>query len=151
MKQKSQGTSKPIALRGLAPEIIELMTTLAAKNDRSVEAEFRQAIHQYVEPIRLKMEIAQGRNEMAQRLHLAHLTFLEARPEHSPKLSYLANAIGEERAGPIETWFDGSACPPFSALDKLAAYFGCSAAWLIHGDGQPYGETDQHRVVNPSV
>lgn len=148
MPKKIDGSMKSsIPLRGLSQEAMEIMTMLAAKNDRSLEAEFRHAVHQYVEPIRLQREFARNRCGLAQRLHGAHLTFLERHPEHSPKLSHVAQAIGEERSGHVEEWFDGVSSPPFSALDKLSSYFGCSSAWLTHGDGEPYEEADPTAVI----
>ncbi len=127
-----------VSIRGIAPDVMELMTTLAEKNGRSVEGEFRHAVMQYVEPIRLQMEINACRTGLGSRLHSAHRTFLEKHPEHNEKLSYLAQAIGEEKAGPLEAWFDGVGGAPFSTLEKLAGYLGCSSPWLIHGDGEMF-------------
>lgn len=127
-KSKPSAAEKSsVLVRGLLPDDLTWMEALALSHDRSLEAELRQAIHTYIAPFRLKAEFAERRTGLAQRLHFAHATFLEKHPDHSPKLSYLAQAIGEERAGSLESWFDGAPGAPFGTLEKLADYLGCSA------------------------
>lgn len=125
-----------INVRKIAPDDMLILESLAQEHDRSLEGEVRAAISQWVAPYKLEQERATRRTELAKRLHFAHQSFLESHLDHGKKLSHLAEAIGEERAGPVEEWFDGTSTPSFSQLTTLAGYFGCDYTWLTFGDEQ---------------
>lgn len=57
-----------ISLRNIPMHVFQALESMADSHDRSIEAEARQAIHAWVEPMSVKEERSARRQEVAERL-----------------------------------------------------------------------------------
>ncbi|MFN4266366.1 MAG: hypothetical protein ACK4F8_11550 [Aquabacterium sp.] len=127
-----------ILVRNIPGYIFNALVGLAAKRDRSTEAEARQAITAWVSPALIEDERGTRSKEVAQRLTLLLEQVNAAKPAGKHRPSHVAQAIGEERAQHVEDWFLGKQEPTFSQLASIAQVYGVRSPWLQHGDGHIY-------------
>jgi plasmid stability protein len=127
-----------IAIRNIPSQIFRALETLADLHDRSTEAEARQALRAWVDPLLVQDGRNTRRKEVAERLNRM-LTQVNA-GRRGPKLtpSHIAEAIQEERAEDVEDWFLGEKEPSFSQLSAIASLLGVDSEWLKHGDKSLY-------------
>ena len=139
--------SSKIAVRNIPDEIFRALETLADLHDRSTEAEARQALRAWVEPLLMKDSRNTRRKEIAKRLNL----MLEQVNSYGAKLtpSHIAEIIDEEHAEDVEDWFIGDKEPSFSKLSKIACHLGVNQDWLKHGDKTPYPLQYERLPENP--
>ena len=134
-----------ISLRNIPMHVFQALEFMANRHDRSTEAEARQAIHAWVEPMLVKEERSARRQEVAERL--SRLLQLVNADLYGDKLrpSHVAQEIKEERATEVEDWFLGNIEPTFAQLEAIANAFGINVKWLQHGDGNIY-PVQNHRL-----
>ncbi|CAB3805421.1 hypothetical protein LMG28614_06204 [Paraburkholderia ultramafica] len=127
-----------MAIRNIPEEVLTALEALAARNDRSVEAEARIALRSHVQPT-VEREIRNTRvAEVGTRLTNVLEQVNQVRGTRTLKPSHIAQAIGEDRASEVEDWFIGQEEPTFTQLASIADYLGCSRDWLQHGDGKMF-------------
>jgi plasmid stability protein len=133
MKQEAVMFSK-IAIRNIPSQIFRALETLADLHDRSTEAEARQALRAWVEPLLVRDSRNTRRKDIAERLNrmLAQVNSGQRGTKLTP--SHVAEAIQEERAEDVEDWFLGEKEPSFSQLSAIADFLGVDSDWLKHGD-----------------
>ncbi len=129
---------KKILIRNIHPRIIAVLEILAGKNDRSVEAEARQALGAWVQPEISTEEKDNRLIELSRRLNNLLEQANSARKATPLKPSHVAEVIGEASAGQTERWFQGKEEPKFTQLTAIAAELGAARSWLVHGDGSMY-------------
>ena len=127
-----------LLIRNIPTAIIEGLEALAGRNDRSTEAEARNAIRAHVEPFVLANERSARLVALSTRLKglLEQVNNVIRRAPFQP--SHIAEAIGETQAGHVEEWFTGEREPQFTQLETIADYLGCNRDWLKHGDGAAF-------------
>ncbi|MCO1451104.1 FitA-like ribbon-helix-helix domain-containing protein [Burkholderia multivorans] len=128
-----------LLIRNVPEEILAALSTLAHRNDRSVEAEGRFALRSHVQPV-LHEEVRSTRlAEVGTRLSALLDQVNQVRRSTRPlRPSHIAQEIGEERASEVEDWFIGRLEPTFSQLAAIAEFLGGSRSWLQHGDGRMF-------------
>ncbi|MFD1841714.1 FitA-like ribbon-helix-helix domain-containing protein [Paracidovorax cattleyae] len=138
-----------IAIRNIPSQIFRALETLADLHDRSTEAEARQALRAWVDPLLVQDGRNTRRKEVAERLNRM-LTQVNA-GRRGPKLtpSHIAEAIQEERAEDVEDWFLGEKEPSFSQLSAIAIFLGVDSDWLKHGDKALYPPEYERLSENP--
>ncbi|WP_156386289.1 FitA-like ribbon-helix-helix domain-containing protein [Pseudomonas sp. Root562] len=134
----SDAPAGKITVRNLPPEVLNALSRLADRHDRSLEAEARQAIRAWVQP-----QIAgEERNSrvalLGQRLRYLQTEISELRPSKVATPSRLAEALGWTHAGNVERWCAGEVEPSLTELSQIADLLGCKKDWLLHGEGSPY-------------
>ena len=127
-----------LSVRNIPREVLEALELKARKNDRSVEAEVRQAIKSWTSPSPVTPPVSNRLKAVSERL--TQILELNRAGVNDRKVqpSHVAQAIGESHVGEVEDWFLGQKEPSFDQLNKIAAYFGIRSEWLIHGDGSIY-------------
>lgn len=127
-----------IAIRNIPSQIFRALETLADLHDRSTEAEARQALRAWVDPLLVQDGRNTRRKEVAERLNrmLTQVNVGRRGPKLTP--SHIAEAIQEERAEDVEDWFLGEKEPSFSQLSAIASLLGVDSEWLKHGDKSLY-------------
>lgn len=135
-----------ILIRNIAESIIARIKDKATHNQRSMEAEAREALQSWVKnpilPRRLK--------ELSERLQIA-LELASQTPwrMHEDRGGFthadLAKGIGLELVMPVDQWFEGSAEPTMSQVEAIADWCGVSNEWLNFGRGAPY-PLESHRI-----
>lgn len=138
-----------IAIRNIPNSIFKALESLADLHDRSTEAEARQALRAWVEPLLVQDSRNTRRKQVAERLNRMLTQTNSGR--RGPKLttSHIAEAIQEERAEDVEDWFLGEKEPSFSQLSAIASYLGVDPDWLKHGDRALYPPAYQRLSENP--
>ncbi len=129
---------KKIAIRNIPSQVFEALETLGDLHDRSTEAEARQALRAWVDPLLVQDSRNTRRKAVAERLNRMLAQTNSGR--HGPKLSpsHIAEAIKEEHAEVVEDWFLGEKEPSFSQLTAIASLLGVNSEWLKHGDKSLY-------------
>lgn len=130
--------TKKILVRNIPINHWEALETLAAKHDRSLEAEARQAFSAWVQPVLISKEKCTRTQDLSKRLQ--HLLEQANAERQGPPLrpSNIAQIIGEQSAGPTEKWFLGEEEPSFAQLIAIGRELGASNSWLLHGIGSAY-------------
>ncbi|WP_019939532.1 hypothetical protein [Bordetella sp. FB-8] len=138
-----------IAIRNIPSQIFRALETLADLHDRSTEAEARQALRAWVEPLLVQESRNTRRKEVAERLNrmLTQVNSGQRGTKLTP--SHIAEAIKEERAEDVEDWFLGEKEPSFSQLSAIASFLGVDSDWLKHGDKTLYPPAYERLSENP--
>lgn len=139
-----------ILVRNIPKHIFNALAGLAAKRDRSTEAEARQAITAWVAPALIDDERGARTKEVGQRLTMLLEQVNAAKPTNKHRPSHVAQAIGEERAQHVEDWFLGKQEPTFAQLANIARLYGVRTQWLQQGDGHIYPVDCQRLPDNPT-
>lgn len=126
-----------ILVRNIAPDIWAGLQALAAKHERSNEAEARYAIRTWVEQSAVQESRGLHNKQVAERLNwlIDHMSIVT---NSKIKVSHVAESIGEQYVSDAEKWFLGELEPSLSKLTLIAEHFGASAKWLQHGDYSPF-------------
>lgn len=127
-----------IAIRNIPNQIFQALETLADVHDRSTEAEARQALRAWVEPLLVQDNRNTRRKEVAERLNRMLTQVNSGRRGTKLTPSHIAEAIREEHAEDVEDWFLGEKEPSFSQLTAVANLLGIDSDWLKHGDKMLY-------------
>ncbi len=127
-----------IAIRSVPEDVMKGLGTLAARHDRSVEAEARFALRSWVEPLMQQQEQSARRREVSARLRELLQEVNRVRRGSPLRPSHIAIGIKEAHAEPVEKWFSGELEPSFHQLAAVAAFLGGECGWLQHGDGHPF-------------
>ncbi len=138
-----------IAIRNIPSQILRALETLADLHDRSTEAEARQALRAWVEPLLVQDSRNTRRKEVAERLNrmLTQANSGQRGTKLTP--SHIAEAIKEERAEDVEDWFLAEKEPSFSQLSAIASFLGVDSDWLKHGDKTLYPPAYERLSENP--
>jgi len=134
----SDAPSGKITVRNLPSEVLNALSQLAERHDRSLEAEARQAIRAWVQPQIAGEERNTRVTLIGQRLRYLQTEISELRPSKVATPSRLAEALGWTHAGNVERWFAGEEEPSLTELSQIADLLGCKKDWLLHGEGSPY-------------
>jgi antitoxin FitA len=127
-----------IAIRNLPGEVLQALTELANQRDRSVEAEARHALRNWVQPqLQGQARVARA-GVIGQRLRYLLDELNALHPGRSASPSRIAERIGWSHANAIEQWFAGEDEASFADLNMIATVVGCSGGWLAHGEGHPF-------------
>lgn len=127
-----------IAIRNIPSHIFKALEKMADTHDRSTEAEARQALRTWVDPLLTKDSQNTRRKEVAERLTRMLEQVNSGRRGFKLLPSHIAEAINEERAEDAESWFLGEKEPSFSQLSAIANFLGVDPDWLKHGDKALY-------------
>lgn len=127
-----------IAIRNIPNQVFRALETLADLRDRSTEAEARQALRAWVDPLLVQDTRNTRRKEVAERLNRMLTQVNAGRRGSKLTASHVAEAIREERAEDVEDWFLGEKEPSFSQLSAIANFLGVDSEWLKHGDKSLY-------------
>lgn len=138
-----------IAVRNIPSTILRALETMADLHDRSTEAEARQALRAWVEPLLTKDNRNIRRKEVAERLNRMLTQVNSSRRGAKLFPSHIAEAIKEERAEEVEDWFLGEKEPSFSQLSAIASYLGVDSDWLKHGDKTLFPPNYERLPENP--
>jgi antitoxin FitA len=138
-----------IAIRNIPSQIFQALETLADLHDRSTEAEARQALRAWVEPLLVQDGRNTRRKEVAERLNRMLTQINSGRRATKLTPSHIAEAIQEERAEDVEDWFLGEKEPSFSQLSAIANFLGVDSGWLKHGDKALYPPEYERLSENP--
>ena len=134
----SESNNGKITVRSLPSEVLTALSLLSEQNDRSLEAEARQALKTWVKPTLAHHEHSLRVAELSQRLAFLKKELEKLWPTKRVSPSRIAEALSWSYAEPVELWFSGKIEPSLAELTQLSELFGCSKDWLIHGEGQPY-------------
>lgn len=126
-----------ILVRNIAPDIWAGLQTLAAKHERSNEAEARYAIRTWVEQSAVQERQGAHNKQVAERLNWL-IEQMSVVTNSRIKVSHVAESINEQYVSDAEKWFLGELEPPLSKLALIAEHFGASIKWLQHGDYSPF-------------
>jgi plasmid stability protein len=138
-----------IAIRNIPSPILRALEALADIHDRSTEAEARQALKAWVEPVLVQDSRNTRRKEVAERLNRMLTQVNSGRRGAKLTPSHIAEAINEERAEDVEDWFLGEKEPSFSQLSAIASFLGVEPEWLKHGDKTLYPPAYERLPENP--
>ena len=138
-----------IAIRNIPSTILRALETQADLHDRSTEAEARQALRAWVEPLLTQNSRNTRRKEVAERLNRMLTQINSDRRGAKITPSHIAEAINEERAEDVEDWFLGEKEPSFSQLSAIASYLGVDSDWLKHGDKTLFPPSYERLSENP--
>ena len=138
-----------IAIRNIPNQIFRALETLADLHDRSTEAEARQALRAWVDPLLVQDSRNTRRKEVAERLNRMLTQVNAGRRGTKLTPSHIAEAIKEERAEDVEDWFLGEKEPSFSQLSAIASFLGVDSDWLKHGDKALYPPEYERLSENP--
>lgn len=122
-----------MAIRGIPKNVLDNLEASALRHDRSVEAEARQALSAWVEPIALEAERSKRSAEVGMRLMRLLEQMNDSKTGEVIRPSQIAEQIGESRASEVENWFLGREEPTFEQLNTLAKVFAADPDWLKHG------------------
>jgi plasmid stability protein len=122
-----------MAIRNIPKNVLDNLEASALRHDRSVEAEARQALAAWVEPIAVEAEQSKRAAEVGTRLMRLLEQLNDVQTGEVLRPSEIAERLGEPRAGEVENWFLGRAEPTFEQLDALAKLFAVSPEWIKHG------------------
>jgi plasmid stability protein len=136
---------KKISIRNIPSQIFQALETLAYRHDRSTEAEARQALRAWVEPLSVQDSRNSRSKAVAARLNLMLSQVNAGQQGRDLAPSHIAEAIKEERAGEVEDWFLGEKEPSFAQLEAIASFLGVNSEWLKHGDKTLY-PPEYHRL-----
>ncbi|WP_187979850.1 helix-turn-helix domain-containing protein [Pseudomonas oryzihabitans] len=128
-------------IRSLPHEVLAALADLAARNDRSLEAEARHALKAWVRPTESTRQESTRLGQISERLEFLARNIEKACPFKVASPSRIAEALGLTHAVPVEQWFRGHAEASFDELANIAKLMGCHSQWLIHGEGAPYSST----------
>lgn len=138
-----------ISVRNIPNQIFQALEALAERHDRSTEAEVRQAIRAWVNPLLVGEARNARRQAVAGRLNRMLQQVNSDRPGAKLLPSHIAEEIGEERAEEVEAWFLGETEPSFPQLVAIARLLGVDSDWLKHGDKALYPPHHQRLSENP--
>jgi len=134
----NDNTTGKLNIRSLPLQVLSALSDLAARNDRSLEAEARHALKEWVKPV-VAAEIESTRlSQLSNRLQSLAKDLEIARPSKPCTPSRMAEALGMTHAVPVEQWFLGQTEPSFADLSSIARVTGCHIDWLSHGEGTPF-------------
>lgn len=122
-----------MAIRGISKTVLDNLEASALRHDRSVEAEARQALSAWVEPLALEAERSKRSAEVGMRLMRLLEQLNDSKTGEVLRPSQIAEQIGESRASEVENWFLGREEPTFEQLNTLAKLFEADPDWLKHG------------------
>lgn len=139
-----------MVIRGIPKSVLDNLEASAVRHDRSVEAEARQALSAWVEPIAIEAEQSKRSAEVGTRLMRLLEQLNDENTGKTLRPSEIAEKMGEERAGEVEKWFLGRAEPTFAQLDALAKLFAVSPGWIKHGNNTMF-PIESHRLSEDAV
>ena len=137
-----------MAIRGIPKNVLDNLEASALRHDRSVEAEARQALSAWVEPIALEAERSKRSLEVGLRLMRLLEQLNDSKTGEVIRPSQIAEQIGESRASEVENWFLGREEPTFAQLNTLAKVFAADPDWLKHGQREMYSVEHQQLSEN---
>ncbi|WP_205954661.1 FitA-like ribbon-helix-helix domain-containing protein [Pantoea stewartii] len=138
--------------RNISDDLYGRVAAAAARNDRSLEGEVRQALAAAypatgTQTLTLRQ---QWQQETARRLRqlVAQLHADDFWQFRGPGTTVqLARHLGEDSPARVFDWMDGLEPLPFEAAERIAAFTGCSRDWLMEGRTDPFSVTD---IGNPA-
>lgn len=142
-------TAGKILVRNLPLDVFKALVEIAETHDRSVEAEARMAIRNWVkEWIDSKSQNSRCM-QVSQRLRYI-IDEINCRPGRNASPSRIAEAMGRSHASEVERWCAGLEEPSFEDIKAVASLLMCDFGWLAHGEGTPYKPIYQRIPENPS-
>ncbi|WP_190322223.1 helix-turn-helix domain-containing protein [Candidatus Enterovibrio escicola] len=131
-----------LTLKGLDDGILASLGRIADKNERSLEAEARYALSQWVKTHddnseSKEDEISSYQTEVTSRLNYILRQHTLIAKGHT-SYSLVAEKCGYESPLQLENWLRGKDIPSYKELEKLATYFGVNETWLKNGSATPY-------------
>jgi transcriptional regulator with XRE-family HTH domain len=143
--------AKKILVRGIPDAHWDALLNLSKASDRSLEAEARQAIKAWVEPVLTRGEQSTRRKDVAKRLQHLLEQSNAGRTSQPRRPSHIAELIGEQSAEAIEQWFLGEVEPSFGQLDRISRALGASVSWLRHGSNCTFPVVYETPPEHPEV
>lgn len=141
--------SNKILVRGLEDDVFYALESMARASDRSLEAEARHALRNWVQPVLNKEERSARCKQLSQRLD-SSLEQINSATRKRWRPSHIAEAIGESTVESVENWYLGWEEPTFQQLQRIAEHLGLSRNWLHHGDGAPFPVGDVRLSEDPT-
>ena len=127
-----------ILVRNLSTEVLSALSKLASKAERSLEAEARQALKQWVEDHLNAASKMERTTQVSRRLHFLMDEIRALRSSEPISPSRVAAALDFEHASQVESWFAGEEEPSFKQLETLAQLLGANRNWLQYGEKSPF-------------
>lgn len=134
-----------ITIRNLPDIIHQQLTAAAEQHQRSMEAEIRFALQQYVadlqrvhgvsgvESTRQRWQRQTGQRIARLFVRLRQDGAFDRRERHD--VPHLARTLGEASPANLLDCIDGVAAPSFDLLRRISLCFHCSESWLLSGAG----------------
>ena len=125
-----------LLVRNISSQVIDWLKHLSDKNERSLEAEARNALSEYVEARAIRESVSSRAADVGKRLTELLARYNESYNVPRYTISELAVLVGSDLVEPYENYFMGADEAPVSKLREIADSLLCSHDWLIHGKGK---------------
>lgn len=127
-----------LLVRNIPSGVLDWLKHLSDKSQRSLEAEARNALQEYVESRAIRESVSSRAADVGKRLTELLSKYNESYNVPRYTVSELAVLAGSDLVEPYENYFMGADEAPVSKLKVIADLLLCSPDWLVHGKGSMF-------------